>query len=136
MNALVETIASQSIFVLEDDPVHRLLLEHEFEADRYSLNSAADATSAMALIANGRNYKVGIFDLKVPIGLGEPPTTDSSLRVITAARNAFPSMVIFTISSIILTEDVKARLKELGVKSILPKPFSMDVLHDLVDSTQ
>ncbi len=135
MNAERERISTIGILVLEDDPVHRLLLEHEFQGGSYSLKSAADAAAALQLIrSEDASYQIGIFDLKVPADVGDFPQTDAALKVIEAARKCFPRMVIVTISSIFIGEDVQARLDAVGAKPPFSKPFSLEKLHVFVDS--
>jgi CheY-like chemotaxis protein len=135
MNAVSEHTSTVSILVLEDDPVHRLLLEHEFQGNRYALQSVGDAAVALHLIRSGDvTYHVGIFDLKVPSEAGDFPKTEAALSVIEAARQAFPKMTIVTISSIFLGEDLRSRLEALGVRDNFPKPFSLEKLHEYVDA--
>ncbi len=123
-----------SILILEDDPVHCHLLEHEFHSDQYWLQSCGDATSALRLLREHETqYEVGIFDLDVPVQAGEFPQADAALVVIKAAREAFPSMALITIGSMFIAEEHLSGLLALGLKASLQKPFSLGALHNLVD---
>ena len=128
--------APKHIFVLEDDPINRLLIEHEFEGDAYALRTAGDAATALSAFQHDPDsYEVGIFDLRVPSQPGEVPDVREALKVITAARSANPSMTIITISSIFISDDLREQLNRLNVGKVFAKPFSLDELHKFIDST-
>ncbi len=134
MNAVGEPTITISLLLLEDDPVHRLLLEHEFQGDGYLVQSSGDASEAIRLIQQpNSSYDIGIFDLKVPATAGDFPQIEAALGVIRYARKAFPAMVVITISSVFITTEIQSQLEALGVKITFPKPFSLDKLHQFVD---
>lgn len=134
MITTAETAAILHLLVVEDDALHKLLLEHEFEGQGYDVKSAGDASEALALLSPEAGFEVGIFDLKIPPETGAFPTVEGALQVIERARHLFPTMVIVTISSVFLGEELRERLTELRVETNFPKPFSHDKLHQLVDS--
>ena len=135
MSSVSERAAS--IFVLEDDSTHQLLLQHEFQGDRYAVTMAGDAAEAMDLISkDGATFDLGIFDLKVPEKAGDPAKdTGPALQVIETARRRFPAMTILTISSVFLGEELRRRMEDLSVKEIFAKPFSLEKLHEFVDAS-
>jgi DNA-binding response OmpR family regulator len=135
MNATNERVSTVDILILEDDPVHRMLLEAEFKGDSYSRKCAADAAQALELMqSEGASYQIGILDLKVPAAASDFPQIEPALRVIEEARKLFPKMIIIAISSIFITEEIKARLDAVGTKRVFLKPFPIEDLHDFVDS--
>src|SRR5690242_20553428 len=108
MNATSEKVSAIDILILEDDPVHRMLLEAEFKGDSYARNGAADAAQALELMqSEGASYKIGILDLKVPAAASDFAQIEPALRVIETARKLFPKMIIIPISSILITEEIQ-----------------------------
>ncbi len=135
MSALSEQAATVAMLVLEDDPVGRLLIEHEFQGNIYKVESAGDAAAALKLMrGQGTDFQIGIFDLKVPGDTGQAASPEAGLDAIEMARRTFPAMMIITISSIFITEEIQKRLDCAGVKKILSKPFNYEDLHSFVDS--
>lgn len=131
---VVEQTSAVGILALEDDPVFRLLLEHEFPNDRYNVTLASNAEAALRLLqAPMANYQIAIVDLKVPSEEGGFPSVEPALMIIEAARKVFPRIIIITISSVFLNENLRLRLLQSGVGQNLPKPFSLHRLHEVVD---
>ena len=134
MSRLGTSALPRRIFVLEDDPVNRRLIELEFEGEGYALSLAGDSQTALDLISSNGNYEVGIFDLRIPNHVGDVPEVEEALKVLDAARSAMPLMSIVTISSVFIGDELKERLDRLRVSKVFSKPFSLNELHQFIDA--
>jgi len=124
-----------TILVVEDNPVHTVLVEDTLAA-AYRIETAIDGEEALArLDARGESEAVDllILDLNLPPPGGRQPTVEEGFRVLehlcgfSAAKR--PAVVVV---SAFLPPDRRQRLKELGVRHILPKPFTSGELRDTV----
>ncbi len=120
-----------SILIVEDESVSLMLLQRLFE-DVHLLAAAGTASEAIKLLET-KDFDVGVFDLRVPFESDDVPSTEQALAVLRVARNRQPNMSIFTISSVLVDDDLRSSLQELGVIKNFEKPFAFPKLQDEVD---
>ena len=136
MSALSQHLDTINILILEDDPSNRLVLEYEFPRPKYAVSLVNDTADARNVLSQpDRTFQLGIFDLKVPLSPGSFPDPKNGLLAIEAARKAFPDMIIVTISSIFITEEIRVKMQQLRVSKDFPKPFLIEPFHSYIDAS-
>lgn len=116
---------SQRILIVEDDPVHRRLMESELK-DSFELDLVPDSESALArLRGDGKSrYAAIIIDLRLPSSIGHAPSTDEGRRILNQIKKGNSTATVVLVVSGNILPKTKSELKELGVTRCFEKPFS------------
>lgn len=108
------TTSMDRILVVEDDPAVQRALRRLFEAEGYSVQTAADGNSAVELFRGGTPSAV-VLDLRLP-GI-------SGREVCSEFKQHSPTVPIIVLSAATDVSD-KVLLLELGADDYVTKPFS------------
>lgn len=127
-NDLVTT-PRKRVLIVEDNAVHRRLMENELRRD-YDLVLAFDSQTAEAHLTSGPAFDLVILDLLIPRRHGELATASESVRILRQST-AGPAVVVVSGSP---TEHLRLQLEKLGVRRIFEKPFSLTEFRDYVES--
>jgi two-component system, chemotaxis family, chemotaxis protein CheY len=113
------------ILVAEDNPALALVVQMHLEHAGYSVKMAINGRQAWELLQAG-TYDLLLADQQMPEMCG----TDLCRRVRQDPRMATMPLVMFTAKG--LEMERQSVREELGLTDILPKPFSLRELVDLV----
>jgi CheY-like chemotaxis protein len=118
----------KSVLIVEDDPVHRFILEDEFRAD-FHVEFAADESRALNYFHSGKiqGFDVMILDLRIPAtSTALESSTDHGINVLRAWENLEGHKPTVYVMSGYLVNGARERVVKFGVdqNSILDKPFS------------
>lgn len=118
------------ILIVEDNAVHRRLMENELRRD-YDLVLAADSQTAEAHLISAPAFDLVVLDLSIPRRQGELANADESVRILHQSKVGAPVVVVVSGSP---TEHLRMQLEDLGVERIFEKPFSLTEFSDYVES--
>ena len=124
--------ATKNILVVDDNSIHRGLVEHELK-DRYALTLAADHdTAASRVAARGADpFHLVILDSSIPRSEGGEPQREESLSFLADFRRVSESPVILVVSGPV-SDRMRANYSRLGVVAVFEKPFSLVELGECV----
>jgi DNA-binding NtrC family response regulator len=129
-----ESPRTKRILIVEDDPVHRRLLEEELR-QKYDLEFAADSKSALQLIDRSlSDYHLVIVDLRIPPQTGALPSADEGFKILQTIQKSHSRLPIVLVTSGSLIDRLSKQVMTLGVKKIFEKPFFLDEFRDFIDS--
>lgn len=126
---------TKRILIVEDDPVHRRLMENALQ-QRYELDFAPDSQSALAHLVEGRPsaYDLVVVDLRIPARMGEQATTEEGCKILrTLQKNGVLSPIVLVVSGNMI-DRTRRQVEDLGVQKIFEKPFSLREFREFVDS--
>jgi CheY-like chemotaxis protein len=127
-----ETTGTKLILVVEDNEVDRILFEDSLRAV-YRLDTAADSEGAVSRLDSQPAVDLLLLDLKLPRRFGQEDTKEEGYRVIQHLRQQTgrKSPEIVVVSAYLTPED-QPRLKELGIRYVLPKRVTDEQLYAAV----
>jgi excisionase family DNA binding protein len=102
------------VLVVDDEPSIREMLTRTLSSERYEVDEASDASTALELLQHSEDYDLLIADLKMPGMDGL-----SLIRQVKALRADLPIIIITGFS----TESSAIEAVNLGVAGYLTKPF-------------
>ena len=105
---------SRRVLVVDDEPSIREMLIRTLSSERYLVDEAPDASTALELLQHSEGYDLLIADLKMPGMDGL-----SLIRQVRALRADLPIIIITGFS----TESSAIEAVNLGVAGYLTKPF-------------
>lgn len=118
------------ILIIEDNPVHRRLMENELRPN-YELSFAADSQTALGYIHDKfLAFDLVVLDSLIPSRPGELATIDEALKIL----NEAPMGSIVVVVSGTPTEHLKQQLANFKVKRVFEKPFSLTKFQEYVNS--
>jgi CheY-like chemotaxis protein len=118
------------ILIVEDNPVHRRLMENELRAD-YELAFAADSETALGYLKDpSSTFALVVLDSLIPARPSELPSTEEAMKVLDMA----PPRSIVVVVSGSSTDQLRTQLMRFDVKRIFEKPFSLSEFRAYVDS--
>ena len=117
--------AAKNILVVDDNPIHRGLVEHKLK-NRYALTLAADHETAASRVADrgADAFCLLILDSSIPHSEGGEPQREESLSFLTAFRRVSESPVILVVSGP-MSDRLRANYSKHGVVAVFEKPFSL-----------
>jgi CheY-like chemotaxis protein len=118
--------SARSILIVEDDLVHRFILEHEFRST-YHLQFAGDEGKVLTYFNSGQfnDFDAVILDLRLPVTAGAPETsTAQGISILRRWNTLPPPKPRVYVMSGWLVNSTRLQVKELGVQEIVDKPFS------------
>jgi CheY-like chemotaxis protein len=118
------------VLIVEDNAVHRRLMENELRRD-YDLVLAVDSQTAEAHLTADPAFDLVILDLLIPRRQGELATADESVRILRQSKVGTAVVVVVSGSP---TEHLRLQLEELRVQRIFEKPFSLTEFRDYIES--
>ena len=130
-----KSLRTKRVLIIEDDPVHRLMIERELQ-QRYEIDFAADSQTSLACLLGGQSssYDLVVVDLRIPARIGEPAQIEEGYKVLRGLRkNSTSSSTILVVSGNVVDQTRRA-VKKLGVQHIIEKPFSPREFGEFVDS--
>jgi two-component system, sensor histidine kinase and response regulator len=112
------------IFIVEDDPMNRLLLRRMFEPD-YRISTAENGQTALALLEE-QSFDIVLLDVMMP--------DMSGLEVLQVIRKTYhhAELPVIMVSAMHDSEDV-VRGFQLGANDYLAKPLSVEVARARVE---
>ncbi len=116
----------RSILIVEDDPVHRFILEHEFRSS-YHLEFASDEAKALSYLNSDQlgEFDVMVLDLRLPEAAGADGTSiDCGLHILRELQAVTSRKPMVYVMSGSLFNSTRTEVKKLGAKDIVEKPFS------------
>jgi len=117
------------ILIIEDNPVHRRLMENELRSN-YELSFAADSQTALGYIRDKYlSFDLVVLDSLIPPRPGELATIDEALKILSEAMGSIVVVVSGT-----NTELLKQQLARFNVKRVFEKPFSLTKFQEYVNS--
>jgi len=127
--ALIPLHSDRRILIVEDNPVHRRLMENELRAN-YELAFAADSETALGYLRDPTaTFDLVVLDSLIPSRPGELPTTEEAMKILGMAPHSI--VVVVSGSS---TDQLRKKLTQFDVKRIFEKPFSLSEFRAYVDS--
>jgi CheY-like chemotaxis protein len=124
--------ATKSILVVDDNPIHRGLVEQELKR-RFTLTLAADRDTATSRVAEKVDpFDLVILDSSIPQKEGDEPTREESLLLLGELRRSYQAPVILVVSGPV-NDRLRANFERLGVVEIFEKPFSLVELGECVN---
>ncbi len=119
-------MGSGSILVMDDDPFVRRVCERTLAFLGYQVVTAPDGREAVDLyrqaLGRGARFDVVLMDLTVPGGVG-------GVEAMAALRELDPGVRAIVMSGY-SDNPVMSRYAEHGFVSVLPKPFTVERLHE------
>ncbi|MFA6111240.1 MAG: response regulator [Candidatus Latescibacterota bacterium] len=124
MEALDFASGKVRLLVVEDDPIQRALMREDLTS-LGQVDAMGDSESAIArLVPGGASYAAVVVDLGLPAGPGQAAEQEQGLRVVTAVRHGQTTTPVVVVCSGNMTDALRAKLRTVGVGSVLMKPFS------------
>jgi CheY-like chemotaxis protein len=112
--------------VVEDDPQQRRYLTHMLRCWGFEVSEAADGAVALERLSEFRGqFAVVLLDIMLPLVDG--------IEVARRALSQYPDLSIVACSAV-LQGDIEERLRSLGVRGFLPKPFTAQSLFEVVQT--
>jgi len=108
-----------TILIIEDEPTLRLLLQDYFETEGYTVLTAPDGETALA-IAGSQPFGLAFVDINLPDIQG-----DEVMRRMRRELGITSELVVLSGN---LRESYEACIDELGVRDVLEKPVDLLVL--------
>ena len=123
--------ALKRVLIIEDNPVHRRLMENELQGE-YDLVFAADSQTALAYLGSPQatSFDLIVLDLFIPERIGELPNSDEAMKILSSSRRG-PAVVLISGSP---TEALRSQFGQLEIKRIFEKPFSLTEFREYIDS--
>lgn len=115
-------IENPQILVVDDDSVIRLACEKTLDSLGYSIDTAANGKSGLAMIKS-KNYDLVLLDLMMPEMNG--------IEVLEEIRAYDTNIVVIIITGFATIESAVETLRK-GVYDYIPKPFTPDELRNIV----
>ena len=114
----------QHILYVDDDEAQVFLVKRMLERWGYRVSAYLEQREALdALLADAPHFDLVLTDFNMP-GL-------SGLEVARAIRDARPNLPVIVISGYI-TDELRARAAEVGVRDLIAKPHEVEELRDTV----
>ncbi len=124
----IEPIMTRRILVMDDEPFIREMFIQMIQELGFDCCTASDGDEAIMHYLNALNernpFDIVILDLTIKNGMGGKKTIEKILEI-------NPS-VFAVVSSGYAYDEVIENFKEYGFKAILPKPFSIDQLKEII----
>ena len=118
-----------SVLIMDDDAKLRSLLAQMLQLMGYEVEAAPDGETALKIyrrkIDGGESFFAVILDLTIPEGMGGQETVKKMLEI-------DPSVTAI-VSSGYCDEPVVANFSKYGFKGILPKPYTIEQLAQLLE---
>jgi CheY-like chemotaxis protein len=112
----------KTALVVDDDPSTRLLLHKYLTRNGYEVDTAENGGAALPLL-DSRHYHVILLDLMMPILDGR-----GVIKHLQAHRPDQVSRVV-----IITAYPGQLSVSDLGIKAVVSKPFTFDILGNILD---
>ena len=110
------------VLVVEDDAVIRTLMIEVLSDAGYAVDEAGDSEAAVRLI-DGDGYKLMVTDMNMPGDL-------NGLQLAQRANHDDPNLPVVFVTG---RHEILNRLRRAGIPgAVLPKPFALEELVDLV----
>ena len=118
------------VLIIEDNPVHRRLMESELKGE-YDLSFAADSQTALAYLDGDQAASIDlvVLDLFIPERVGEVANSEEAIKILRSLQKG-PTVVIISGSP---TEALRSQLDRLEIKRIFEKPFSLTEFREYID---
>ena len=114
-----------TILIVDDDPAIRKMLVEVLSLEGYPTETAVNGREALDLLARG-GARVVLLDLLMPVMDGRGVM--SELRANPAERSRHKVILVSAIGNLEGAQDLEP-------DSVLPKPFTVEQLLNVVDST-
>ena len=112
------------VLVVEDDPYLRRVLVRTLEGWGFLISEAGDGGTAVDLATNcGSDLAIVLLDIMLPVMNG--------IEVARTVHRDRPNLCIVACSAA-MNDEMRAELREVGVRYFLPKPYTADALKDVV----
>src|SRR5215831_19458005 len=130
-----QTAQKKWILIIEDDPVHRRLMESELQ-QRYALDFAADSEGALTHLEGDQfpTYDLVVVDLRLPERAGEPAKTEEGFRILRALQKECVCIPIVFVILDNLVDRIRKQIEALKVRRIFEKPFSLREFREAIDT--
>ena len=120
------------ILIIEDNPIHRRVLEKTLETVYY-LDCAADSEQAFAKLAVNR-YDLVVVDLRLPERYGELATDVEGFRILKVLEKEYKNKLVVLGVSGHMTDYLERQINEFDiVNRIFEKPFSRYEIRTYID---
>jgi CheY-like chemotaxis protein len=130
------TFRGRRIFIVEDNPLHRALMEDAL-SERYELELVADSVTALTRLGGKKwqAYDLVVVDLRLPARPGEPPTPEEGKRILEMlqAESMGAPPVVLVVSGDLIGQ-ARAQLAKLGARRVFEKPFSLIEFREYIDA--
>lgn len=113
----------KTALVVDDDPSTRLLLHKYLSRSGYDVETAENGSEAVGLLERN-DYAVILLDLMMPILDGR-----GVVKYLQAHRPAQVARIVM-----VTAYPGQLDLSNLGVKAVVSKPFTFDVLSNILES--
>lgn len=110
------------VLIADDDPTLRLLLGTVFRKDGWQVSLANDAMQTVMVAGRAPQPDLILLDLGMPAGTGM--TALERLRM----SNRTSGIPVVVVSGAVDQHDIRARVEELGVASVVEKPVDPDAI--------
>jgi CheY-like chemotaxis protein len=131
MDSVVTQQHVARILVVDDDRSIRETLQAVLEDEGYSVSEAEDGEVALRILRESKEPMVVLLDLRMPVLDGDGVLSVVAADRGLASRNAF---LLITANRDFISDKTKLLLRQLRVP-VIPKPFELDRLIDLVAET-
>ncbi|MFC1480961.1 PAS domain S-box protein [Candidatus Neomarinimicrobiota bacterium] len=120
-----------TILIMDDEPLLRTMLSSLLESIGYSISVSADGEEAIEMYSSAleadTTFDLVILDLTIPDGLGGAETIKRLIEI--------DPEVNAIVSSGYSNDSVVINYKDHGFSAVLPKPYSLEVLAEVVKVT-
>ena len=112
------------ILVVDDDPVLKLILVHEFKSKDFKVLAASSGNEAIRLVQQNK-IDIILSDIQMPDGDG--------LELLDAIKKIAPKVPVLLFMSGFSNITPEEAIKR-GAYAILPKPFERAVLQEIINN--
>jgi two-component system cell cycle sensor histidine kinase/response regulator CckA len=111
---------TESVLIVDDEAALRQLLETSLTRKGYSVTTASDGLEAIDLLGRGdRKFDVVLLDLNMPGATG--------IEVLKVLKVTQPHVKVLVLTGH-LTPETRAEFEQLGQKTFMRKPYTLDEL--------
>ena len=111
------------ILVVDDEPLIRWSLAETLEHSGHTVLEAGDARSAILAVSSGEPFDVVMLDYRLP--------DSNDLNLLATIRKLAPGSAVIMMTAFGTPEMITDAIK-LGVYQVIPKPYEVHVVADLV----
>ncbi|HOO70829.1 MAG TPA: response regulator [Spirochaetota bacterium] len=119
------------ILVMDDEEIIRKIVQKMLTKIGYAVDTAHEGNEAIEMYrkaaGNNKKYDMVLMDLTVPGGMGGREATEKILEIDPAA--------IIVASSGYANDPIRINYMQYGFKNFLPKPFKIDELVSIINSS-